>query len=56
MKWEEIIKQMPVLFEELQKAPLVERADVQRSFHFKEEYMFSMRMTMLSMWEGQKDT
>ena len=35
MEWEEIIKQMPVLFEKLKQAPLVERADVQRSFHFK---------------------
>lgn len=35
MDWEEIIKQMPVIFGRLQQAPLVERPDVQRVFHFK---------------------
>jgi len=35
MEWEEIVRQMPVLFDKLQQTPLVDRASIQQSFHFK---------------------
>lgn len=35
MEWEEIVRQMSVLFDKLQQTPLVDRASIQQSFHFK---------------------
>jgi hypothetical protein len=35
MQFEDIIKQMPVLFDQLQKAPMVDRSNVQRQFPFQ---------------------
>ncbi len=35
MEWEEIVRQMPVLFDKLQQASLVDRESIQHSFHFK---------------------
>lgn len=35
MQFEDIIKQMPILFKCLQQAPITDRADVQKQFPFK---------------------